>query len=157
MSRVITFSRFFPKYHSRAGKPTFFVEAFYNSLAAEGKFISYAMGVNIDDIARWSKKHTIRKGDRWKAGDKFSPRVWSDVPYNSKQIILCDDVEIKQVWSLEVKDDAYFYLNDVRIGLNQINIIAENDGLTREMFLDWFKHPLPFKGQIICWTSDVQY
>lgn len=157
MSRVITFSTHFPKYHAKAGQPTFFVEAFYNSLSLENNQQHYAMGIDITDNVGWAKNHTIRKGNRWKVGDKFSPRIWSGVPYNSKQIILCDDIEINRLWSLEVKDDTYFYLNDIRIGLNEINHIAENDGLRREDLLDWFKHPLPFAGQIICWSDKINY
>lgn len=36
MSRVITFSRFFPKTHPKAGNPTFFVEKFWKGLQQIG-------------------------------------------------------------------------------------------------------------------------
>lgn len=51
-------------------------------------------------INGFSKEHTIRKGKRWKVGDKFSPRIWSGKPYKSKQIILAPDTEIKQVFDI---------------------------------------------------------
>jgi hypothetical protein len=98
MSKVITFSRVFPKYHPKAGQPTYFVEKFLSSINYkyydEDRQFNPRLSVDIFE----PKHHTIRNGNRWKVGDKFSPRVWSGKPYNSKQIILSDDVEIKQIY-----------------------------------------------------------
>ena len=184
MSKVITFSRVFPKYHPKAGQQTFFVEQFYNSLFSKNNLMDYPKGLEIDESILGIKKHTIRGGKRWKVGDKFSPRVWIDKPDNSKQIILCDDVEIKNIYDFKIttEDDdgehdwsfveflgkhytAYGYGGyDAEIMVE----IAKNDGLTISDFYDWFltgrtkqqkldNEPKIFEGQIICWSDSVSY
>ena len=40
---------------------------------------------------------------------------------------------------------------------NLIKEIAKNDGLEVSDFLNWFKHPSNFSGQIICWSDSVEY
>jgi len=136
MSKVITFSRVFPKYHPKAGQPTYFVEK----------------------ILAKAKVHTIRNGNRWKVGDKFSPRIWSDKPYKSKQIIFSTDIEIKKVFSFS-KDliSEHFYLNGIETHPDDLMEIAKNDGLELSDLLLWFQYPKPFNGQIICWSEDVSY
>ena len=121
MSRVITFSRQFPSYHPRAGKPTYFVEKVWQSIGLPGyeftsKFekipgdfkSSIAWGYRIPD---GSKHHTIRAGHHWKVGDWFRPVVWGDDinpksgrkgPYQSKQITFAPDIEVKKVWDFEM-------------------------------------------------------
>jgi hypothetical protein len=164
MSKVITFSRVFPKYHPKAGQPTYFVEQIYNSLFSKNNLMDYPKGLEIDDTIMGVKKHTIRNGNRWKVGDKFSPRVWSDKPYNSKQIILCEDLEVKKVFDFEIKivevDGGFAskgFLNDKRVSPDFLMEIAENDGLLLEDFLAWFQFPKSFKGQVICWSDAVSY
>ena len=111
MSKVILFSRVFPKYHPKVGKPTYFVEKITKSLHKQGlkpcDIDSNIFDEDVYHIAN-SKHHTIRNGNRWKAGDKFSPRVWSDKPYKSKQIILSDDIEIKKIYDFVIKDHVFF-------------------------------------------------
>jgi len=148
MAKVITFSKTFPAYHPKAGQETNFMQKFWTS-------ISVPLPVSVDaeklegEVRKLMfgdfkpKHHTIRAGSRWKVGDKFSPRIWSDKPYKSKQLILADDVEIKQIWDIEIKT-AYKRL-------------AYNDGLSLAELLQWFKYPKPFKGQIICWNENVTY
>lgn len=116
------------------------------------------------------KLHTIRaktvkkSGEvvsRWKVGDKASLRVWSGKPYNSPQIIIAPDVELVQVWNLEVKNQN-FLLSDRANGRifspysQTLNKVASNDGLESQDFLDWFKYPKPFEGQILAW-KEVDY
>lgn len=162
MSKVITFSMVFPKYHPKAGKPTYFVEKIYKSLflikcVPPDLVNNFNFSVMNDDNCK-PKLHTIRNGNRWKVGDKFSPRVWSGKPYNSKQIILCEDLQIKKLYSFS-KDliSKNFYLNGVEIAVDDLKIIAKNDGLLLDDLLLWFKYPLPFNGQIICWSDSVSY
>ena len=110
------------------------------------------------------KHHTIRAGHRFKVGDKFSPRVWSGNPYNSKQIIIAPDTEIVKVWDFVIKldeaDEPSIYLNGKfysQIGAGDSVEIAKNDGLTVMDMKLWFKHPKPFDGQIIAWSDIPNY
>jgi len=170
MSKVITFSRVFPKYHPKAGQPTYFVEKIWESICLPNKDYSfnlpdeYQKFMRADSSEVWAKHHTIRNGNRWKVGDKFSPRVWSGKPYNSKQIILCEDLEVKKVFDFEIKIvevDGCFaskvFLNDKRVFPDLLMEIAKNDGLLLEDFLSWFQFPKSFKGQVICWSDALPY
>lgn len=150
MSRVIMFSRVFPTYHPKAGQPIYFVEQICNAIG-----VSKVNGIELDKGVIGEKYHTIRKGNRWKVGDKFSPRVWSGMPYRSKQIIIADDIEVKQVYDFEIKNNA-IYINGKTSSLQNIDL-ALNDGLEYRDMLSWFKFPNPFKGQIICWSDEVNY
>jgi hypothetical protein len=189
MSKVITFSRYFPVYHPRKGEPTYFVEKLNKSLPIFEYGIIFRELIHNDipffDCDYYEtcepKYHTIRTGHRWKVGDKFSPRVWGDDvnskngrsgPYQSKQIVIAPDIEIKKVWKYEVKIPhkkiELWFLNNTLISesngykrqwfnVGLINEIAKNDGLELFDFLEWFKHPKPFLGQIICWNDKIEY
>lgn len=161
MARVITFSRNFPKYHPKAGQPTKFVEKFYNSLYSRNNLMDYPEGLEIDETVLGMKKHTIRIGNRWKEGDLFSPRVWSEKPYNSKMIRLASDTKIVKIYDFEMRylpdeKESLILLDGNIISPDMIRDIAINDGLTFTDLLDWFCYPSSFKGQIICW-NDPQY
>lgn len=161
MSRVITFSRVFPSYHPRAGEPTHFIDKIYAGLA------DTVPGFKIpnDANAFWDwheyynatpKYHTIRAGHRWKVGDKFSPRIWSGKPYNSKQITFAPEVEVKKVWDVEFDEDGCFWVfSDKERGAKILHKIARNDGLTLDDLMAWFNKP--FTGQIICWNENINY
>lgn len=176
MAKVLTFSRTFPAYHPKKGQPTYFVEKFWNSVDSNLTFEQitelpckeYGLlndFIKLDLDITTKKHHTIRYGNRFKVGDKFSPRVWSGKPYNSKQIIIAPDIEIKKVWDIDI----------ILVGINRLHVhvkdvintdtenIALNDGLSIADFLDWF-HKSPefkknkqFKGQIICWNENIEY
>lgn len=117
------------------------------------------------------KKHTIRNGERLKVGDVFTPTVWSDKPYRSPQIIFFTDVTVKNIWKYDVavtSTGEHWLLNGTIISDSNnvrgnwfnagfIQHIAENDGLELVDFLNWFKHPANFDGQIICWDKDLEY
>jgi hypothetical protein len=202
MSKVITFSRFFPAYHPKKGEPTYFIEKVLNSVDKQNHWFGYcdccgwagsanAMrgGEQIADTGDyndclcpkcWSsdikeldiiddyylgkyepKHHTIRAGNRWKVGDKFSPRVWSGKPYQSKQIIIAPDIEIKKIWPFEMDEIGLYYINGSTRAFN-IETVANNDGLTYPDFDAWFRiHPKAkkqtFTGQIICWNDSINY
>lgn len=177
MSRVITFSRTFPSYHPRKGELTSFVEKIWKSIydqtgtvqligQYEGAYTD-AFGVQYkpeENIHFYKpKNHTIRAGRRWKVGDKFSPRVWSGKPYNSKRITIAPDIEIKKIWDVEIDE-----LGVWAIGLPgeqikytdeaQDEAIARNDGLSEQDLYWWFKgSKKPFVGQIICWNEAIEY
>jgi hypothetical protein len=177
MSKVITFSRKFPAQHNRAGEPTYFVEAILANLIKMGEIsMSRAKEICVEnklgcfqtlyEIRPYNgffKSHTIREGNRWKVGDKFSPRVWGDDinpktgrsgPYHSKQIILSDDIEIKKIWKFQVTKTSYL-INGKKVSLKQLTELAANDGLTADDLELWFKKPI--KGQIICWNNEIEY
>jgi hypothetical protein len=171
MAKVLTFSRVFPVYHPKAGQPTHFVEKIWNGLNAMD--LPVPKNADMPKNFMWSimplsgfgaKYHTIRAGKRWKAGDMFSPRVWSGNPYISKQITIAPDLQIKHIWDFDIKYgyllldgrklcNSRFYAVRYRIPIE----IATNDGLTIDDLLDWFKYPKDFSGQILCWSDDVRY
>lgn len=172
MARVITFSRTFPAYHPKKGQPTYFVEKFLRSFFTKEEFeysevnpyVDYYFelteDLQLDGVYFDPKHHTIRAGHRWKAGDYFSPRVWSGKPYNSPMITIAPDTLITKTWDFEV------YKIKNRIGCILINgeypkcfltDLAKNDGLTFDDLEAWFKYPKPFSGQIICWNESVNY
>lgn len=170
MAKVITFSRFFPAYHPKKGQPTFFVEKLWNSLHRQQKniFTNYysiieqnpgnekaaelfwdSIIMNYDNIG--NKHHTIRKGHRWKAGDLFSPRVWSGKPYKSPMIKIAPDVMITKVYYVNIFDYNLF----VNGNLFDFKTLANNDGLKQEDLEQWFGQN--FEGQIICWNEAINY
>ncbi len=161
MSRVITFSRTFPSYHPKAGEKTFFAE---KVMAAFAELPGWG-GKIPDEFTDWDwyeyyngacKNHTIRAGNRWKVGDKFSPRIWTGKPYQSKQQVLWShDIEIKKIWDIEVLGLTWL-LDGKPINNLTIQEIAKNDGLTYDELKQWFSK-LPFRGQVICWNSSINY
>ena len=176
MSKVITFSRTFPPYHPKAGQPTNFVSKIWKGLYGLGlpdieKYANELAPKLTDDAFNFlvdcefePKHHTIRAGHRFEAGDMFSPRVWgNDInpksgksgPYHSKQIIIAPDTEVKKVWSFD-KDllGGEFRMKGCDV-TTHLEMIAKNDGLTLEDFIEWF--PKPFTGQIICWNENIEY
>lgn len=187
MSRVITFSRQFPAYHPKAGQPTYFVEKLWNSLPnytpSYYELINLNPGKEKEAELCWDpvymnfhtlgpKLHTIRAGHRWKTGDKFGPRVWSGKPYRSPQIAIGPDIEIKKTWDFEINQSSIRDIMNVNINgvlfseimagcfatkLEGMIELAKNDGLSYDDFLEWFKFPKPFSGQIICWDENVNY
>ncbi len=168
MSRIITFSQYFPAYHPKAGQPTYFVEKFYNSLYARNNLMDYPKGLEINESILEMKNHTIRAGSRWKKGDYFSPRVWSGRPYFTPQIILAPDTLITEVYDFSIQP-AYKMLpldydTDITVNHNYyhtddkiMKVVAQNDGLSLVELLQWFKYPKPFSGQIICWNENAKY
>lgn len=160
MSRIITFSTKFPKGHPAEGRPTFFVEKIWESIYMDysGSSEFAALDKTIFDILPHEKyvpkQHTIRRGKRWKVGDKFSPRIWNGRPYNSKQIVIAPDIEIKKVWDFKTTDEDYI-LNGKKLGLAALTEVAKNDGLNVDDFECWF--PKIFAGQIICWNEEITY
>jgi len=176
MSRVITFSRVFPSYHPKAGQETYFIEKFWQSLYNDGK-IDNCLGSPLleKELEVFSnpshfiipKYHTIRAGNRWEVGDKFSPRVWSGKPYQSKQIIIAPDIEVKNVWNIEI----LFEQSQIHFGkpngenqwlLLSAGDVAKNDGLDVHDFYNWFDTPKNrkqkvVKAQIICWNENIIY
>lgn len=177
MSRVITFSRTFPAYHPKKGQPTHFVEGILNTLSAIRPGQHYAFDkINpgkeeessnvfdsiLEDVTPFHKSHTIRAGNRWKVGDKFSPRVWSGKPYSSKQITIAPDIEIKKVWNFKIIHGVGYIYNGKNLwnpfGWETMQALAHHDGLSVDDMVDWFRWDYRnFNGQIICWNESINY
>lgn len=156
MSKVITFSRNFPSYHKRKGEPTYFVEKLYASLGYDvsDEERNFNPRLSLDRFS--PKHHTIRSGNRWKVGDKFSPRVWSGKPYQSKQQIIAPDITIKKIWDIETDINGMFILNGFYFDVTG-GFFSENDGLNADDLLNWFPMGKIFKGQVICWNEHTNY
>lgn len=177
MSKVITFSRTFPAYHPKAGQPTYFVEQIWNGLnklnlpVPKNAELPHDFMWSILPLSNYGDKyHTIRAGSRFKVGDKFSPRVWSGKPYNSKQIIIAPDIEIKKIFAIRIETDKdytcifidnYPFFEENKTMVTQLGAfesLAKNDGLSLQDLKDWFKYPKDSgEMQIICWNSDIVY
>jgi hypothetical protein len=175
MSKVRTFSRFFPVGHPKEGEKTFFVEKIYSALGVGGEYLHIPIPdvdnflYNHDENYFEPKLHTIRAGKHFKVGDFFSPRVWSGKPYTSKQITIADDIQIKKIFDFEMKpklwfDECEYYINGKRYGGDELVEVAKNDGLDIMDFAFWFAGNMaastkrkPFNGQILCWSESVEY
>ncbi len=170
MSKVRTFSREFPSYHPKAGQPTYFVEKIWNDIQLYATYklicdlnplvpvdILWTFWKSIEGKIDEEKGHTIRAGNHFKVGDKFSPRIWSGKPYNSKQIIIAPDIEVVKVWDIEVvwRGDFQEFVMPSAQTKTTIAEIAKNDGLELNDLLKWFNKPM--KGQIICWNNAIEY
>lgn len=176
MSKIITFSRVFPAYHPKKGKPTYFVEQILKNIGINyfsDNYLQKLCELNLGNISKGKlffrdiekfhlslqekedeKLHTIRRGNRFSSGDYFSPRCWFGKPYSSPQIIFWEDIEVKQTHKIERDKNGSFVVNGKH---ENIITIAHNDGLSGDDFLDWFPIENEFNGQIICWDDEVQY
>lgn len=165
--KILTFSTRFSAKHPRKGDATFFMEKILCGLGITMQTIPPHLTPIINDFQMLcapeeNKYHTIRGGNRWKAGDMVSLRVWSDKPYRSKQIEFAQ-VEIKRVQWFDIKmlDGALTWFIDDKpralfdAGSCDAEVLAKNDGLSVEDFVAWF--PSEFSGQIICWHADINY
>lgn len=163
MSRVITFSRNFPSYHPKAGQPTFFMEKIWKSLGQTYAVMCREQGLDmfqaIKDIDTYTPKyHTIREGRRFKKGDLFSPRVWLEKPYRSKQVTFAPDIEVKKTWDIEIRFERMWQsiLIEGELVTSQVQReLATNDGLTVPDLVGWFNKPMI--GQIICHGESINY
>jgi hypothetical protein len=168
-----SFSRTFPAYHRKKTEQTFFVERILNQLKIPYRSDWYfyelvKLNPTVDErllvafyeSLEWkfydTKSHTIREKHHFKAGDVLIPKVWSSKPYWSKPIQFAPEINIPKVWNLEVKDQK-FYKDTNEFKVDNIDLLAQNDGLLLEDFLEWFKYPKPFDGQIICWNPELKY
>ncbi len=142
-THVLTVSRYFPATHSKKGQPTNFLP-------------------NIDAGV---KKHTIRSNyELWKKRiDEvneglavISLRYWSGKPYKSPQ------VEHKQFGKGEIGiqklrvDFPGYYMDDLGDNI-PTNHLAENDGLTRSDFDEWFKKAQEDDEMAIIHFADFRY
>lgn len=109
-------------------------------------------------IMAGEKIHTIRKGERWRAGMLMHMNVCVRTKFQRKfleqKVISTQEVFITFInGKLEITvDDKYLYHNE-------IETLLQNDGVTRDEFINWLLfNDLEdgFSGQIIHWT-DLKY
>lgn len=181
MAKIISFSTVFPCYHKRKGDATYFVEKFLKSNKIEYNYCVHEHSLHsfwslnrgkeelVEDFISFNfhdpfyyepKNHTIRAGKRFKAGEYFSPRIWSGRPYFSKTITIAPDTLIVKTYDFEIKDGLIYINNQLYAyssSTEQLDILAKNDGLSQIDLLDWFKYPKNFSGQVIIWSNEVNY
>ena len=183
MTKIIHYSQKYPDYHPMAGRPTFFVEKFLNYQVGlswhepwyEEKLMSLPENEgkqhlvrdfikNLSTEERTTKRHTVRGDYRWFPGSRFSPRVWSGVPYKSKTIAFWPETTVHKIWEMVWDgEDPYPFINSKMIGFDVMEALAKNDGLTRQSLTEWFKLSPKFKisgkftGIIICWDPILSY
>jgi len=128
---VLTISRDFPKTHKKAGYPTMFLAL----------------------ISALVKKHTIRGNYKlWKKRFKkiekgeacLSIRFWEGKPYNSKQkeflnLKNTDGIGIQKLTFQECFLETGWIVGQAEYSDQLLSCVAENDGLSKEDFIEWFK------------------
>ena len=140
----------FPKWHSRAGEPTYFVDKIQN---AEVQITNPFWGAHLLPESEVKKKlHTFRgdyakwrkRFDRIERGEAcLSVRVWAGVPYRSDQRVICnlskDDGIGLQLLQFHAPGNTFTWcglphVDGKRVGIAQF---ANNDGLTVEDWIKW--------------------
>jgi hypothetical protein len=171
--KVLTCSTRFPTKHRRAGQQTYFIEKIWAALADQQKVAQFNDTTDFPKT-KWleyyncqmPKNHTIRAGERWKVGDMASLRVWSGLPYRSKQVEFAQ-LEIKEVIPVIIRAEGWLNTS-ISVPTKKTNHelllplceVANNDGLECEDFVSWFSiHPKKqrtiFTGQIISWKEGL--
>lgn len=163
MKEIIVSTKF-QSTHPKKGDPTYFIEKIVKGLDGNGKVDSYITKMVSEKEGKEiivPKFHTIRKGNRFKVGDRVNFKIWSDKPYRSKKVIFARDVEIKKTWNFEMDDNGVYAIDGKYIDIQDYPVLAANDGLSEEDMFFWFmpdySNPISFTGQIICWNDSVKY
>jgi hypothetical protein len=135
--------------------PTFFPE----------KILACAFPDDLFFAAHTPKKHTIRSGQRWKAGipihmatgvrSKSYRQFNKDIP-GLEKVISVQKIQIK--WDNPVGDPRYdfnIWVDDRKLSMIDTVELIQNDGFGLIWrFAEWF--PKDFEGQLIHWT-DLRY
>ena len=114
-------------------------------------------------VQNYPKLHTIRRGERFKKGDKIHLALGVRTKgYHCFAITTCTAVQPIEIYFIE--SAVHGHLMGVKLEGKRIDMliprIANNDGLTIDQFYDWFykasnQGKEPFKGQIIHWTDHI--
>ena len=110
------------------------------------------------------KKHTIRRYRKrpFKLNDiLYQYENWRTPQVNKfyeDNCLYVADIEIKRITEGSY-DDILIYINNLILRFDQRKLLAKNDGFdSYEDFKKYFiKSGLPFYGQIIGWTKDIDY
>lgn len=139
---VITLSKTFLSKHSRAGENTDFAHMFENGLylKPEGlKICRHKIHTIRGNYPLWKKR--IEEVQNGKA--VLSVRQWTGKPYRSPQETLAtlthkDGIGIQQLNFSQRKDGAVWIDYPARM-IDNLELIANNDGLSYEDWAEWFK------------------
>lgn len=140
----------FPKWHSRAGEPTYFVDKIQN---AEVQITNPFWGAHLLPESEVKKKlHTFREDyAKWrKRFDKIergeaclSVRVWAGVPYRSDQRVICnlgknDGIGL-QLLQFHEPGKTFTWVGEPHVDGKRVGVaqFANNDGLTVEDWIRW--------------------
>lgn len=124
---VITLSKNYMKGHPKAGQPTNFKEKFLN-----GEKIHTVRG----NYSLWKKRI-----DEVVAGKAIlSVREWKGIPYQEKQVVIKDLTSDHNVGIQKLDCDKPFAweIDEVGLDVNDVTVLAKNDGLSYEDFDAWF-------------------
>ncbi|MDB0601096.1 hypothetical protein PL373_08040 [Tenacibaculum maritimum] len=138
-TQVVTFSKSFPYYHSKAGEPTNFIE----KILKQEKITT--IRTNLD---RWYNiQEKLNKGEYI-----LSLRYWSDIPYRSKQIEFakCSSIDIKEVFITNGFSNGFqISINDSYCYHSEIEKLTKSEGFENRNDLEgWFNKEV-FSGAII--------
>lgn len=124
------------------------------------------IGSSPDGIEK--KYHTFRFTDRWRVGMKI--HMWDRMrsPFqtqfnaNIPQLEYCTKVDEFDMCIGE-NGELKLLINGRMIDEREMEIVANNDGLTLIRFVNWFTNALlktenfEASGQIIHWTNEIEY
>ena len=131
---ILGFKTHYPKYMTKGGQETFFEKK----------------------IKSGEKIHSIRKGNRWKAG--MIIHAANDVRtkrYNNFSTMVCISVQNIEIKKCNPGIRPVIFIDDVNIDYKNLELLSRNDGLESfQDFKEWFKSgEKNFVGQIIHWTN----
>lgn len=159
---VLTVSRVFPTTHTRKGQETFFPQK-----------IDQLNMVDSLKLFQPQKIHTIRANyELWKTrieqvqkGEAIlSIRYWSEKPYRSKQVEIC---QLDKDSGIGVQE-LFFKLSSLHLptidtnssgkySVPSLELLSKNDGLSVNDFKEWFKNYDLSKSMAIIHFSAMRY
>ena len=162
---VLTVSRNFPKTHSKSGEQTFFKEKLTNGLA-QLKGDNCKIHTIRSNAKLWEKRISeIQKGNAI-----LSIRYWSDKPYNSKQVEICQLDKNSGIGTQLLYFDSVTLCEGKETPLYatvyepfkykfspNLKDLALNDGLSVEDFKEWFKKPSLLGDFVIIHFTSFRY
>lgn len=109
-------------------------------------------------ITNGIKIHSIRKGSRWKPGNKIHFSTGARTKhYKCFKTGLCQSVQKIEITWNEPEDMLKIMVDEKEVSSTTVMRMAYYDGFSHMgKFEEWFKPLLPFTGQIIHWT-DFKY
>lgn len=153
------------------GTPTFFIESIYKSVRDCGLSDNIEIPEDMAHIVSLvtnqptlhkPKRHTIRKGNRFKEGDLIHMATGVRTK-NYKCFLIIPVVSVQQIEIKVTKSDVWkIHIDGADLfTYTRLVDLAHNDGLSIERFIEWFHKAgekdadgmSTFKGQIVHWTN----